>query len=249
MRLKSEIDAIISQHWTKIFNITEVDLNTPGTIVQEKDNLKGKKAVTIWNCGKKTVVRIDPDLNEIIQEFVNKSSIDFALTGEYFADYFKHDKFGCESINHIMYLYPDDFQPHHLNNDFAVRRLTIADKHAFDEMSSHCSGEDLNRGYIELEHEIVIGVFKDNLLVSLASVLDWDAFYDVGVLTHPDYRGGGLGRAAVSSLVEEILKTDKIPLYRCQINLFGSKGVALSLGFKENRNFVYKQECYRFFND
>jgi len=249
VKTKTEIDNLIAQDWAKTFNCTVDELNIPGTMIQEKDNLKGEKAVIIWHYGKKIIVRIDPDLKETIQEFVSKAPTNIALTGEYFADYFDGDKFGCDNVDHIFYLYPQDFKPCTVRSGFSVRKLTEDDKPAFDEMCSHCSEDDLDSGYIEIDHEIVTGVFKENQLVAASSVLDWDAFYDVGVLTHPDFRGLGLGKAAVSCLVEEIFKTDKIPLYRCRINLFGSKGIGLSVGFKENRNFVFKQECYKFIKE
>lgn len=246
MKTISEYNSLIARDWAKTFNCPVEEFTVPGTLIQEKENLRGEKTVTIWHCGQKTIVRIDPDLQERISEFVSKAPRNLTLTGEYFADYFGSADFGCENVDHLFYLYPQKFKPFTAAKPFLTRKLTLADQAAFAEFSSHCSAADRERGYVELDHEIVAGVFKDDQLVAAASVLDWDVFYDVGILTHPDWRGAGLGKAAVSCLAEEIFKTDKIPLYRCQINLFPSRGIALALGFEENRSFVYKQECYKF---
>lgn len=84
--------------------------------------------------------------------------------------------------------------------------------------------------------EQVVGCYYKDLLVSAASATHyWANFADLGIITHPDFRGKGLGKAVVSALTERVLKeTNKIPLYRAdEIANPASFKIAQSLGYKK----------------
>ncbi|MBN1968448.1 MAG: GNAT family N-acetyltransferase [Candidatus Delongbacteria bacterium] len=245
MYTKTEIDNLAAKDWAETFKVTPEDFKTCGTIFEERDNLKDSRNLIIWHCGEKVIFRFDPDLKDQMDRIRNHFPVNFTITDEYALDFFEADELGCESFDHIMILYPDNFKPY-LADNFLVRKLDKSDLHYLESLKESCSEQDLDDAYIEIDHEIITGVFDNDKLVSVSSVLDWGAFYDVGVLTNPDYRGKGLGKASVTLLVEEIFRTDKIPLFRCNFNKLGSYGIGKALGFEENRNFVFKQSSYVF---
>jgi len=63
---------------------------------------------------------------------------------------------------------------------------------------------------------------------------EWHGFSDIGVITDPDYRRQGLGKAAVSGLCEALLQAghERLILYRHEMENRGSQGVAESLNFQ-----------------
>ena len=59
-------------------------------------------------------------------------------------------------------------------------------------------------------------------------------FHAVGVGTHPDHRGKGLGKAVVSALVEHVVSEGGIALWNCDSENAASLALARSVGFVEH---------------
>jgi len=96
---------------------------------------------------------------------------------------------------------------------------------------------DLDQAEVELDNlddliEITIGA--DAEIASWSSCHQFDmaeTFGDIGVLTHPDHRDRGLGRAAVAAICARMTAAGLSPLYRCDVENTGSAALAASLGF------------------
>jgi L-amino acid N-acyltransferase YncA len=118
-----------------------------------------------------------------------------------------------------------------------VRELTEADTAAFAAFDKACSPADLDAGYVELDHDLVAGVFLDGVLVCKASAFDWSdgdeygPVWDIGYVTRPDMRGKGFGKAAAAFLAAEIRRDDRIAQIRAADSRPASIGIAESLGF------------------
>jgi RimJ/RimL family protein N-acetyltransferase len=117
---------------------------------------------------------------------------------------------------------------------YTVRALTPADAAAFAAFQARCSAHDLNESDISVDHEVAYGVLDGSRIVAGASTYMWDGLVDVGVLTDPDYRGQGLGKAAVSAVGTHFVDNpgeSRIVCYRHGRHNLASQGIALSLGF------------------
>jgi RimJ/RimL family protein N-acetyltransferase len=117
---------------------------------------------------------------------------------------------------------------------YTVRALTQADAAAFAAFQARCSADDLNESDISVDHEVAYGIFDQDRIVAGASTYMWDGLVDVGVLTDPDYRGQGLGKAAVSAVGAQYVDNagePRIVCYRHGTNNPASQGIARSLGF------------------
>ena len=128
---------------------------------------------------------------------------------------------------------------------YNVRALAAADEAAFAVFQARCSEVDLNESDISIDHEVAYGVFDGSRIVAGARTYMWDGLVDVGVLTDPDYRGQGLGKAVVSAVcafyVDNAAET-RFVCYRHGANHAASRGIAQSLGFSFYANFecVYR---------
>lgn len=114
-----------------------------------------------------------------------------------------------------------------------VRRLTRADAATFGEFESSASAQDLDDAFVELDHWAVFGALTRNRLVTAASAYPWGEarLADIGVLTLPEFRGHGHGRAAVRALARHAAQQGYEPQYRCQLDNEGSIALARSAGF------------------
>ncbi|MGN7703552.1 GNAT family N-acetyltransferase [Cellulosimicrobium sp. 22601] len=114
-----------------------------------------------------------------------------------------------------------------------VRRLTAEDATLFADFESAAPEQDLDDAYVELDHWAVFGaVDDDGRLVAAASAYPWggSALADVGVLTLPDARGRGHGRAVVRALARHALHAGHEPQYRCQPDNAASVALAAAAG-------------------
>jgi GNAT superfamily N-acetyltransferase len=119
----------------------------------------------------------------------------------------------------------------------SVRELTEADATAFAVFDRACSPDDLEAGFVELDHDLVAGVFLDGALVCKASAFDWSdgdeygPVWDIGYVTRPDMRGKGFGKAAAGFLAAGIRRDGRIAQIRAADSRPASVGIAKALGF------------------
>ena len=114
-----------------------------------------------------------------------------------------------------------------------TRRLTSADAAVFAEFTGDAPEGDLDEAFVELDHWLVFGAFVGDTLACAASMYPWGGtrFADLGVLTLPEFRGRGLGRATVRAMSAEALRSGYEPQYRCQLDNIASVALARAAGF------------------
>lgn len=129
----------------------------------------------------------------------------------------------------FLYLDSTSFQPVSSAN---VRVLNSRAGEAFREL--HAAIEPRQRWYVELDHPIVFGLYRDDRLMAVASHFLFEDFGIAapGVLTHPDYRRRGYGTAVVSAAVAWALERGLIVEWSTDESNFGSLAIAHRLGFQ-----------------
>lgn len=119
----------------------------------------------------------------------------------------------------------------------ALDRDREQDRAVIAAFTTACSTQDLAAAELEVEHldPTILGVrSNDGTLGAVAFGRSWqhdDRFDDIGVITDPDHRGRGLGRAAVAQLVRQQHERGRLALYSCDVDNVGSNSLADSLGF------------------
>ena len=86
---------------------------------------------------------------------------------------------------------------------------------------------------MELDHWLVVGTFRQQQLVSVSSMYPWGetTIADLGVITLPQFRGQGLGRATVRAISAAALSRGYEPQYRCDLGNAPSAALARAAGF------------------
>jgi len=130
------------------------------------------------------------------------------------------------------YLFPSDLPIYSPQHPFRVRQLTTADVDAMSSLHKANTPEDVDEAFVEVDHEVVFGCLLGKQLVAAASGYERAGFLDIGVLTHPDFRKKGLGKAVVGSLCKWAIDHGLIAQYRHDALNASSEGVAKSLNFQ-----------------
>jgi RimJ/RimL family protein N-acetyltransferase len=114
-----------------------------------------------------------------------------------------------------------------------TRQLTEADAEAFAQFAAAAPAQDMDDAFVELGHWLVMGTFADGRLVAAASMYPWRGtnLADLGVITLPGYRGGGLAKRTVRAISARALADGYEPQYRCQLGNRPSASLARAAGF------------------
>ncbi|MGE5602127.1 MAG: GNAT family N-acetyltransferase, partial [Nitrososphaerales archaeon] len=76
------------------------------------------------------------------------------------------------------------------------------------------------------------GCFADGRLLAASSGYRRAGFMDLGVLTHPGFRGQGLGKAVAGALCAWCAEQGVIAQYRCNTTNAASQALARALNFR-----------------
>lgn len=87
---------------------------------------------------------------------------------------------------------------------------------------------------------IIAAAVIDGEMVSVAHTFAWSPMYvDLGVTTHEQYRGKGMGTAAAAIVAAEVQKRGKVPVWSTAVDNLPSMQIAQKLGFRETSRRLY----------
>ena len=109
------------------------------------------------------------------------------------------------------YADPTTFDP----VDDEARVLDESDESAFETLRAAVPGEEWNQGGPAFAPGWTVGRVVDGALVAVAGYdVRGGLLAHVAVVTHPDHRSAGHGRAVVSLVTERALEVGLVPQYR-----------------------------------
>ena len=114
-----------------------------------------------------------------------------------------------------------------------TRLLTDQDLPELQRLAAACGPTAWEHSGIDPARPPVFGCFDGEVLAAAGMLERWgDRLLQVGIVTHPGYRGRGYGKAVVSAMTAYGLATGGVLQYRTlQANL-PSVGIARALGFR-----------------
>lgn len=177
----------------------------------------------------------DVDYVKMTDKHWNAFESEFSLNSEGFRKYTESISFRWNPADLIYYQLNAASEANSRLGSMTARRLSLVDQEAFDKMTALCSEEDLDAGFVELDHPIVVGAFEGETMISRASAypfLDSDVIADIGYVSAPSARGKGAASLCVSYLCQVLHSQGKTPQIRVQQELVGSIKVAERAGFK-----------------
>lgn len=114
-----------------------------------------------------------------------------------------------------------------------ARSLMPGDASALRALQSACDPTEWEHGGSASDGP-ASGVFDKDELVAVASYEVWGgSIAHISIITHPDFRGQGLGRSAVAHLAQRAIRSGLLPQYRTLESNVSSIRVAKALGFQQ----------------
>jgi RimJ/RimL family protein N-acetyltransferase len=228
MKGKLLLDAI--EWWRASFGIAPDDTGAlPVSRIDDEDALR----ISLLTLGEARLARLRADVYEGFLGYLGgKESTEAALLA-----YADSIGFEWNAPDLMFFADADCFSPY-VSDDpsILVKRLGPEDAAAFEEMSAACSEDDLDNGYVELDHDLVFGAFASGAMVSRTSaygMYDRDGIFDIGYVSRPEARGKGYGKLCASMITQAIFDSGRIAMIRAQPTNLGSVGIARALGFAE----------------
>lgn len=228
---KKTFDKIVHENWATYFGCPIETVDIPGTTLLPESKYDGDKIVALWYIGKHTFVQLDPayapPLNKLIKNLPSHTS----LTGDHIESAWGKEAIISRDVGLLHYLYPPNLPNYLPPEPFTLRQLTEADADLMSTLQAANSPEDVDEAYVEVMHQAAFGCFHGDQLVAAASGYERTGFLDLGVLTHPEFRKKGLGRAVVGALCDWATQHNMIAQYRHNLVNASSQHVATSLNF------------------
>lgn len=230
-QLSSNILKPIQAHYGDYFQCAIENFSRIGTTIAPHENLKGTGRIAIYSIGPHTFLRTDPALVETLETL----NADTQSSSEMILALFDgRAELGASGINY--FLDETQFTPANPPAGFKIRQLPPVHDETLTAFFDACDIQDLEAVEIELDNPdpIIFGCFYGDEMVSYASHrYEGDTLADIGVLTRPDFRGRGLGKAVVSADALWCLHNNVVAMYRFDVENIPSSKIPRSLGFTD----------------
>jgi len=116
-----------------------------------------------------------------------------------------------------------------------TRPLSNTDRAALDALAAACPPGEWEASSIDPERPPVFGRLVGGALVAAGTLAPWrERFWNVGIVTHPEHRGRGHGRAVVSAMTRHGLDQGWLLHYQTLLANVPSVAVARSLGYRRH---------------
>ena len=223
---------LVDQHWMWMFGVEAAEFASPLTVIEHRspffENYKGAWIFEHKGC---CIVTVPPPLRDEIVSKIATIPDSCRLTKDC-----ARELFGDRMLHVIGPVYqgalePDYFKPF---TRHATRLLTSNDRGLLETLLSECDPADVEDSGVRMNSMPLHGCFVNCQLVSVAKEIDISPYaMQVGILSHPSFRGQGYGKAAVSAAVTAIFAQGKVVCYQTLSANATSVALATALGHRD----------------
>jgi GNAT superfamily N-acetyltransferase len=230
MTTAGSLQAVIA-FWAAHLGCSEVQLAQPSTsVVRAGPDLASFRGATVVFRPPACVVAVPADWYEPVVSRIGRRP-----PAEVFDVVLLRQVFGA-AVDQVIgpawlgYADTSDIRP---APTLGTRLLTNQDLAELQRLAAACGPVAWEHSGIDPARPPVFGCFAGNKLAAAGMLERWgDRLLQVGIVTHPGYRGRGYGKAVVSAMSAHGLATGGVLQYRTlQANL-PSVGIARALGFQ-----------------
>ena len=220
----------IHDWWADQFGCTAEDLCRPATTCVPDPALRAN-VLRIFRRGDSTLLRMHPSREDEVRASLGRTAPLRPLTTDELRERLNLPHDAVTLLQRVSYLDPWDFEPVAVPE---AELLSADDAAALRQLGDSCTRLEVHLADVRLHHPVVYGCRAAGMLAAAASFLfEDDLIADVGVLTHPQFRNRGYGRAAVSALCRWGLEHERVIQYCALPSNRASLRVADMLGFSE----------------
>jgi GNAT superfamily N-acetyltransferase len=230
MTMTGSLQAVVA-FWAAHLGCSEVQLTQPHTsVVRNGPELASYRGATVVFRPPGCVLAVPADWYEPVVSRVRQRP-----PAEVFDVTLLHHVFGT-AVERIIgpawlgYADSSDLRPAPMRG---TRLLADEDLPELERLAAACGPTAWAHSGIDPARPPVFGCFAGDRLAAAGMLERWgERLLHIGIVTHPDYRGRGYGKAVVSAMSAHGLATGGVLQYRTlQANL-PSVGIAQALGFQ-----------------
>lgn len=223
---------LLDAFWAASFGCSVADLHADRvTVVAHTAQYTGYAGVYMLRYGAASVVTVPPRCLSVVIDAVRDKTPD-----EVFDSVFLISTFGNTIERLVGPSYrgcadASDFRP---VDPRGTRPLGPEDSPALKRLAAACGPEAWSHSSIAFDRPPVFGRFVGHELAAAGSLYSAsDRLRNVGILTHPAFRGQGYGRAVVSAMCAHALASGEVPQYQTLLSNLPSLAIARALGFSQ----------------
>lgn len=226
----------IDAFWAQFLGVSPEVLLRPGRHVVSHAALAGWSGAWVFLRGECCVVSAPPGATAALADRISEFAFDELHTEQTLVALFGEKIERTIGPTYLGTLAPEDFVP---AADPRVRELTALDRKAVDALRQAVAAQEWDDADVSSERPGTFGFFQGGSLLAMASCSNWQGgAVGPGVLTHPDHRGRGRGRAVVSATAEHALAAERLIIYQTLLANRGAVAVADALGFRRYASHV-----------
>ncbi len=225
-------DELIFQNWAEHFHCPVSVLQQGGTTLLPDEKYAHQKTITLWHIGRHTFAIFDPSASALLDGLLAALPVNTSLSGSHIQNRLPDQPIESLDVDRIHYLPPTALPELAPPDSFYLRQVGPGDQAHMASLHDNCTPEEVDNGYVEVDHEIAFGCFHGHQLAAAASGYRMAGFMDIGVLTHSGFRQLGLGKVVVGALCAWAVQQNILAQYRCNTHNTASLGVARSLNFQ-----------------
>lgn len=223
--------ALLTKYWFEELGCRPEDL-PPGRVhVAAHGTLKGYRGIMAFKRNQSCVVSCPAELVQTIHSSLSQTRADEAFRAHFFERLLGNKVDRIIGPAWVGQLAETEFRPSHGPE---TREITQGDVPVVEAFLASCPPEDVEVSSIEPERFPMFGAFANGTLGAVSSYEILEGYIaHIGILTHPNFRGQGLGRKAISNAAEAALKAGLGIQYRTLLSNVSSVAAAKRLGFRD----------------
>ena len=216
----------IIAHWSNKFKMSPGNFENKGTSFFPRKHLNKHQRVIIFQTQKHNFIFYPDIYIELFSHFSKSNKLIGADELNLYLPSLSLEQRGTDYYFYWMSHIP---QSKTVKN---LRLLQPSDESALFSLQQSVTNHEKELGDVDIKHPVVIGWFSNSELLSVGSLIIENDIADLGILTHPQARGKGIGKLVVRALVVEGLKINKLVQYTSMQKNTASVALAESLGFE-----------------
>jgi len=194
-------------------------------------------ALWIFVHGDSILVSVLPALLGFVQEAVRGIAPDAALAPEAMHHLFGDRITRTVGPSYQGYVERPDFRP--LPSE-QVHLLSERDRPALARLRDACDPTDWSNSGISLDSDPLFGYISQGNVLAVSGVIPWAPYAaNPAVISHPESRGHGYGKAVASAAIAHILDQGSVVLFQTLLENRGAIRIATSLGCQEYARMMF----------
>ncbi|GIV97151.1 MAG: hypothetical protein KatS3mg057_1808 [Herpetosiphonaceae bacterium] len=219
---------LIDEYWSSFLGCSTSDLYLNQTLVVPHSRLTDYKGALVFRRGPSCIISVPTSIAGSLLEVLRHRKPD-----DVFNESFLQRLFGS-AVDRIVgpawlgYADATDFHPREIHE---TRLINAADEAALRMLAQSC-GEAWEHSAVQLGRPLIFGCFVGDRLIAAGSLERYGPrFLQVGVVTHPAYRGRGYGTSVASAATQYALESGNLIQCRVLESNVAAVAVAHSLGY------------------